>query len=82
MTDSTIIKALQYARVSTVRQRNDETIQSQLQAIASYRAAHPEITVTQEFSDEGFTGTTTDNRQGYRMMLEALAKPDVQALIV
>lgn len=82
MTDSTKIKALQYTRVSTARQREDGTIQSQEQAIKNYLAAHPEIVVIGRFIDDGFSGAAIDGRDGYKQMLEALVKPDVQALIV
>lgn len=74
------MRAAIYARVSTELQEKEATIQSQLEALRQYAKEHGHI-IVQEFTDEGYSGTTLV-RPGLDRLRDALGQGDFEVLLV
>jgi site-specific DNA recombinase len=74
--------AAQYARVSSDRQREQETIASQTAALQAYAAAHDYV-VPREwvFEDDGYSGTTLV-RPGLEALRDLAASGQIAAVLV
>lgn len=77
-----IKKVVGYARISSDSQIENTSITEQKERIEAY-AKSQGWKLERIFVDEGFTGST-DDRDGYKEMLEYIKKPDneVSAIIV
>jgi site-specific DNA recombinase len=75
------VRAVLYARVSTEEQRERESIQTQLEFGRRYAATHG-ITITEEYADEGVSGTVPlKMRLQGRRLLEDLQKRQVDVVL-
>lgn len=74
------MRAAIYARVSTELQEREATIQSQLEALRQYAKEHCHV-IVQEFTDEGYSGTTLV-RPGMDRLRDALGQGDFEVLLV
>ena len=57
------------------------SISNQRELIHAYVQAHPGITITNEYTDDGYTGTNFD-RPGFKMMMEDIQKGKINGIIV
>ena len=63
-----------YARVSTELDEQQASYEAQVQYYTNYIQSHPDWRFVEVYADEGITGTSTKNREGFkRMMADALA---------
>ena len=71
-----------YARVSTPRQAQTQTIEQQLQRLAAAVAARGwELPSTRIFRDDGFTGSSL-NRPGLDRLREAVARREIDHVLI
>ena len=79
---SQIKKAISYRRVSTLRQVEASSLDTQLSNINTY-ASENKILIIRDYCDAGITGTSVEERPEYQAMLEdALTNPDIAFVIV
>ncbi|MCF2141610.1 MAG: recombinase family protein [Candidatus Lokiarchaeota archaeon] len=71
-----------YCRVSSIKQKQDNTIENQIFEIKSYLKRHPEIIVEKFFKDDGISGFKEKNRAQFQQMLNDLAEnEDIEGII-
>lgn len=58
-----------YARVSTEHEAQISALENQVQYYDDILAQHPEWTLYKRYIDEGITGTSTNKRKSFSMML-------------
>lgn len=74
-------RAALYARLSTEEGDGANVIETQLQLLRNYVAAHPEIKACGSFIDNGFSGTNF-NRPGFQSLMEQVRAGKINCLIV
>lgn len=74
-------RAALYARLSTEEGDGANVIETQLQLLRNYVAAHPEIRACGSFVDNGFSGTNF-NRPGFQNLMEQVRTGEINCLIV
>ena len=71
-----------YARVSSVRQQQNETIASQLAALQEYAAAHDyQASPPHIFQDDGWSGARLD-RPALDRLRDAVAQGEIETVII
>lgn len=71
-----------YSRVSTQRQKYDETIQIQKDKLRMYDQEHPEIRIIETLEDDGISGLKDESgRPAYRTLKEMVKSPDIKGII-
>src|SRR6266705_3584398 len=72
-----------YARVSTPRQQQQQTIEHQLRRLRAYVATHPDWSVADEhiYRDDGYTGAKL-NRPGLDRLRDRAAMAAVEAVLI
>ena len=83
MAEKTIKKAVGYARVSSISQIDNTSIDLQIEKIHLYCKLH-NIKLENIFIDEGASGSKTDNRESYNKMIEYVTNIDneIDSIIV
>lgn len=65
------LRVAAYCRVSTDREDQANSLQSQQTYFSQYIRSHPGWSLTEIFADEGITGTSTCRRQAFNRMVNA-----------
>ena len=76
-----IYRAALYARLSTEEDDGANVIETQLQLLRNYVAAHPEIKACASFVDNGFSGTNF-NRPGFQNLMEQVRSGEINCIII
>ena len=72
-----------YARVSTTRQQQHQTIEQQLSRLRAYVATHPDWSVADEhiYRDDGYSGATL-KRPGLDRLRDRVAMAAVEGVLI
>lgn len=70
-----------YARLSVDKEKNDESIQNQIELLHQYIREHEEYSLVDTYVDDGYTGTDF-NRPAFQDMIEDAKKGKVDVLLV
>ena len=71
-----------YARVSSLKQQQKETIASQLAALQEYTAAHDyQVSPQHIFQDDGYSGTRLD-RPALDRLRDAVAQGEIEVIVI
>ena len=75
-------KYVSYSRVSSQKQKDDETILIQLDKIKKYAQEHPEIDIVEKLEDDGVSGLKDETgRPGYKRLKELINAPEIKGVI-
>ena len=80
--ESTLATAA-YIRLSTENSghETDDTLKTQIQLVQSYVNTHPELTLTDTYVDNGYTGTRFD-RPAFNRMMDDIKTGRIQCVVV
>ena len=70
-----------YARVSTNREEQQNSYEAQIRYYTSYIKEQKEWEFAGMFSDEGFTGTSTEKRKGFNAMLQKALDGEIDLIL-
>lgn len=75
------LKVAAYCRVSTDKEDQANSLQSQRRYFTEYIASNPDWKLTEVYFDEGISGTQTKKRAGYNRMIEAAMCGEIDLIL-
>lgn len=75
------LRVAAYARVSTEQDEQQNSYEAQVSYYTHYIESHEEWEFAGIFADEGITGTNTKKRDGFKAMIDAALKGDIDVIL-
>lgn len=81
VTSAKKLRVAAYARVSTEQDEQQSSYEAQVDYYTRYIQSNPDWEFISVFSDEGITGTSTKNRDGFNQMIDMALSGDIDLIL-